>query len=384
MNSVGNENVLTRAEDYVATNTAGLLGTTVFPEKAIVFPKVGAALLTNKRRLLGQPSCIDNNAMAYVTQRCDHRWMLYFSSTLDFGEPANPGAVPSVNEGQLSGLVIPAPPKEEQASIGSFLDHETARIDALIEKKQRLIELLKEKRQAVITRAVTKGLDPSVPMKDSGVQWLGEVPEHWDVGKLRWQANLQGGVAKGRDLSSAHTKVLPYLRVANVQDGYLDLDEVKEIDLLVSEVERYLLKTGDVLMNEGGDNDKLGRGTVWDGAIAPCVHQNHVFAVRPSAHLCPEWLALFTASSGAKSYFFLRSKQSTNLASISASNVKDIHVPLPPTDEQRSICRSVGEMTGRFDQLIQKSQRSMDLLAEHRSALITAAVTGQIDVRDAA
>lgn len=210
------------------------------------------------------------------------------------------------------------------------------------------------------------------------------MPEHWAVGKLRWQAKLQGGVALGRDLTEANTVLLPYLRVANVQDGYVDLDEVKRIEFLVSEVERYLLSPGDVLMNEGGDSDKLGRGTVWDGAINPCVHQNHVFAIRSSVHLTPEWLALFTASFGDKSYFFLRSKQSTNLASISASNIKDIHLPLPPTDEQRAICGSVGEMTGRYDDLILTTQRSIHLLAEHRSALITAAVTGQIDARDAA
>ena len=181
------------------------------------------------------------------------------------------------------------PSRIEQSQIARFLDHETARIDALIEEQQRLIKLLKEKRQAVISHAVTKGLDPTVPMKDSGVEWLGEVPAHWVVGPLRWYATIQGGIAKGKDYEGRQTVSLPYLRVANVQNGFVDLTEVKEISVLESEVERYSLRLGDVLMNEGGDNDKLGRGTVWQGQIEPCLHQNHVFAIRPN-DLLPEFI----------------------------------------------------------------------------------------------
>ena len=189
---------------------------------------------------------------------------------------------PSFRMEDLYSFRIAVPPDKEQTQIARFLDHETARIDALIEEQQRLIELLKEKRQAVISHAVTKGLDPTVPMKDSGVEWLGEVPAHWVVGPLRWYATIQGGIAKGKDYEGRQTVSLPYLRVANVQNGFVDLTEVKEISVLESEVERYSLRLGDVLMNEGGDNDKLGRGTVWQGQIEPCLHQNHVFAIRPN------------------------------------------------------------------------------------------------------
>ncbi|WP_417422022.1 restriction endonuclease subunit S [Halomonas sp.] len=270
----------------------------------------------------------------------------------------------------------------EQDVIASFLDHETARIDALVEEQQRLIELLKEKRQAVISHAVTKGLDPDVPMKDSGVEWLGEVPAHWAVGPLRWYATIQGGIAKGKSYDAETPTVeLPYLRVANVQDGYVDLSTVKTVEVAVSEVERYRLREGDVLMNEGGDNDKLGRGTVWKGEVTDCLHQNHVFAIRPNHFLLPHWLSMFTRSNTARAYFYLYSKQSTNLASISSSSVMTCPLPLPPVQEQRQVLDFLAIEAARLDDLMQESIETINLLQERRSALISAAVTGKIDVR---
>lgn len=282
---------------------------------------------------------------------------------------------------ELSRFSVPTPPLAEQIKIARFLDHETVRIDALIEEQQRLIELLKEKRQTVISHAVTKGLDPTVPMKDSCVEWLGEVPAHWDVGALRWYATIQGGVAKGKDYEGRETVLMPYLRVANVQNGFVDLSEVNEISVLESEVERYSLRAGDVLMNEGGDNNKLGRGTVWQGQIAPCLHQNHVFAIRPNGLLKAEWLATFTQSEPARIYFFLNSKQSTNLASISASNAMGLALPIPSVNEQQEILAYLDQDRARHEQLVGVATSTVELLQERRSALIFAAVTGKIDVR---
>jgi len=288
---------------------------------------------------------------------------------------------PNLQVGLYTSAKLPCPPLTEQTQIARFLDHETARIDALIEEQQRLIELLKEKRQAVISHAVTKGLDPTVPMKDSGVEWLGEVPAHWNVGTLRWYATIQGGVAKGKDYEGRETVVMPYLRVANVQNGYVDLTEVKEIAVLESEVERYRLRAGDVLMNEGGDNDKLGRGTVWQAQIDPCLHQNHVFAIRPNGLLRAEWLAAFTQAEQARTYFYLNSKQSTNLASISASNVMSLALPIPSEKEQLEILTYLEADRIRHEELTAVAVSTVELLQERRSALISAAVTGKIDVR---
>ena len=268
----------------------------------------------------------------------------------------------------------------EQEKITSFLDRKTAEIDTLIAKKRRLLDRLAEKRTALITRAVTKGLNPDAPMKDSGIEWLGEIPAHWSVPLLRHIAEVRGGVTKGRKLAEQKTVELPYLRVANVQDGFLDLREVKTIEILASEIEHYSLQPGDVLMNEGGDNDKLGRGAVWHGEIEPCLHQNHVFAVRPRAPNLSDWLSLLRQSRYGKHYFWMTAKQSTNLASISSSNIKRFPVVLPPELERAEIVGHVNTELDRFSAQCEKVTMAIEKLEEYRSALITNAVTGQIKV----
>ena len=377
------EGVLRSSENTITRETAKELGAYVFPEGTIVFAKVGAALLLGRLRTISAESCIDNNMMGLIVfqGKVSNQFALYSMGTVRFDLIANPGAVPSLNEGQIGNYRLAIPSLLEQTQIARFLDHETARIDALIEEQQRLIELLKEKRQAVISHAVTKGLDPTVPMKDSGVKWLGEVPAHWVVGPLRWYATIQGGIAKGKDYEGRETVSLPYLRVANVQNGFVDLTEVKEISVLESEVVRYSLRLGDVLMNEGGDNDKLGRGTVWQGQIEPCLHQNHVFAIRPNDLLSAEWLTAYTQCDQARSYFFLNSKQSTNLASISASNVMSLALPIPSAAEQKEILSVLNEGRVAHEELVNLATSTVEFLKERRSALISAAVTGKIDVR---
>ncbi|MFT6599460.1 MAG: type I restriction enzyme S subunit [Alloalcanivorax sp.] len=272
------------------------------------------------------------------------------------------------------------PSLNEQQKIAAFLDRKTAEIDALVDKKRRLLDRLAEKRTALITRAVTKGLNPDAPMKDSGIEWLGEIPAHWDLPLLRYVADVRGGVTKGRKLPDLETIEVPYLRVANVQDGFLNLTDMKYIEILASELPLYSLKVGDVLMNEGGDNDKLGRGAVWKGEIEPCLHQNHVFAVRPRISALSEWLALMTQSKYGKHYFWTTAKQSTNLASISSSNIKKLPVILPPEPERSEITEYVHRALNLFRLQDEKIRLAIEKLQEYRSALITNAVTGQIKV----
>ena len=280
---------------------------------------------------------------------------------------------------EFSSLPLAVPPKEEQTQIAKFLDYETAKIDALIEKQQQLIALLKEKRQAVISHAVTKGLNPDAPMRGSGVEWLGKVPAHWKVVRLKQACVIQSGMPKGKQPSET-TMDMRMLRVANVQDGWLNLDNVHLIPVERSQVARYLLRDGDVLMNEGGDRDKLGRGTIWRGELPDCIHQNHVFAIRPE-RIEPEWLDAVTRADYAKFHFYRVAKQSTNLASISSSNIKETPLVVPPVRERRAILAHLQRMVAKTDSTVELAQRQNVLLRERRTALISAAVTGKIDVR---
>ncbi|CAM5248220.1 Restriction endonuclease subunit S OS=Stutzerimonas stutzeri OX=316 GN=N7335_21750 PE=4 SV=1 [Stutzerimonas stutzeri] len=219
---------------------------------------------------------------------------------------------------------------------------------------------------------------PYPAYKDSGVEWLGRVPEHWQIKRLKHIANVQTGVAKGKDNEGKDTVEVPYLRVANVQDGYLSLDDVATIEIPREDLTRYSLQPGDVLMNEGGDFDKLGRGSVWQGEIEPCIHQNHVFAVRPTA-VSSAWLNTFTGSLAAQFYFMGRAKQSTNLASISSSNIMELPVAMPPATEVDLLLAHIDRETARIDALIEKKTRFIELLREKRQALITHAVTKGLD-----
>lgn len=285
-----------------------------------------------------------------------------------------------LGQNALDNILLPFPTFEEQVTIAAFLDHETAKIDALIAEQKKLIALLASKRQATISHAVTRGINFDSSLKDSGVAALGKVPKHWRMTRLKFLANVQTGIAKGKDMTDKATIVVPYLRVANVQDGFLALDDVASIEIEPAQLERYRLLPGDVLMNEGGDFDKLGRGTIWRGQIPDCIHQNHVFAVRPHG-VTSEWLNLVTSSEYAQFYFMSRSKQSTNLASISSTNIMELPIVLPPVDEQISILRFVEQEMERLKTLMDAAKRGIELLKERRSALISAAVTGQIDVR---
>lgn len=160
----------------------------------------------------------------------------------------------------------------------------------------------------------------------------------WDWKRLDQVADVRTGLAKNEGKGIQRPISVPYLRVANVQDGYLDLSEIKTITIEASDVDRYRLKAGDVLMNEGGDFDKLGRGAVWPGSIDPCVHQNHVFSVRPRpGAVLSAFLSAYCGSEAGKRYFLSCSKQTTNLASINSTQLREMPIPVPPLDEQRRI-----------------------------------------------
>jgi type I restriction enzyme S subunit len=204
------------------------------------------------------------------------------------------------------------------------------------------------------------------------------------VKALKALSELQTGLTLGKKYEGRALATRPYLRVANVQDGYLDLDDVAEVELPEEDAVRYELREGDVLMTEGGDFDKLGRGYVWEDQVAHCLHQNHIFAVRPRRELLsPRYLAVMMSSGYGRAYFTGTSKQSTNLASTNSTKLRNLPMPAPSLPEQLAITAFVDRETARIDALVAKVRDAIDRLEELRTALISAAVTGKIDVRAA-
>jgi type I restriction enzyme S subunit len=277
------------------------------------------------------------------------------------------------------------PTRDEQDAIVRFLDHANGRIERAIRAKKKLIALLNEQKQAIIHRAVTRGLDPSVPLKPSGIPWLGDIPKHWEVLPLKAVCEIQSGITLGKDYAGQALREFAYLRVANVQAGRANLTVVKTIRVTKAEAERCLLRKGDVLMTEGGDPDKLGRGCVWDAQVAPCLHQNHVFAVRPNqSRLVSHFLSVLMGTHYARAYFQSTAKQTTNLAATNKTKIGQFKVLLPKVDEQERILVALNEETRPLNTALNRTEREIELLREYRTRLVADVVTGKLDVCAAA
>ena len=216
------------------------------------------------------------------------------------------------------------------------------------------------------------------PLQDTsspeGAKEGGELPKGWRWVTLREVADIAGGVTKGQKRRPSETiRKVPYLRVANVQRGYLDLTEMKEIDASESEIEALRLQVGDILFNEGGDRDKLGRGWIWNGEVAECVHQNHVFRarVRDSAD-SPKFISYYGNSAGQK-YFYDQGKHTTNLASINLTKLGALPIPLPPPGEQRRIVAEIEKQFTRLEAGVAALRRVQANLKRYRAAVLKAA-----------
>lgn len=273
-------------------------------------------------------------------------------------------------------------PLDEQKSRADFLDLECSSIDKILFKTRSSIEEYKKLKQAVITQAVTKGVRGEREMKDSGVEWIGEIPKEWRKTQLRHCATIKSGITLGKSYSKDTILIeRPYLRVANVQGGYVDLNDLATIEVTPDEDLKYRLHSGDVLMTEGGDRDKLGRGCVWHGEIEPCLHQNHVFAVQTNeAVLLPEFLEYLTASDVGRSYFDVTAIKTTNLACTSSSKVLAFTIPLPPIEEQIEIVGFIKKRSLELNRLIMKKELLVQELESYKKSLIYEVVTGKREV----
>ena len=233
-------------------------------------------------------------------------------------------------------------------------------LDTAIEKTEALIEKHQQIKAGLMHDLYTRGVLPNGQLRPPREQSqelysetaLGWIPVDWHFVRLGELAKIVTGVTLGAKESPADTIEAPYLRVANVQDGYLDLAEIKTVRISGKTLEQLRLRTGDVLMNEGGDFDKLGRGAVWAGELENCVHQNHVFRVRTDgSRLLPHYLALYSESTFGKKYFLLSSKQSTNLASINSTQLNAYPIAVPDSLEQQRIVQRLGGANARIGAL---------------------------------
>jgi type I restriction enzyme S subunit len=276
----------------------------------------------------------------------------------------------NLNLKQVGDLSILLPPLPEQKKIAAILSS----VDDTIAKTESVIAQLQIVKKAMKEQLLTKGM-PGRHTRFKQTE-IGEIPEEWEVVELSSVATVQTGIAKGKTVGEEAISV-PYLRVANVQDGFIDLTEIKEIEVAPEQLPRFSLQTGDVLFCEGGDADKVGRGTVWLGQITPCLHQNHVFAVRPQlSKLLPEFLSLVRSGNSGRQYFLDSAKQTTNLASINSTQLKSFPTPLPSTEEQHEIVAAIASIVAALD----KEQGVLSSYQSLKSALSSSLLSGEIRV----
>lgn len=313
------------------------------------------------------------------------RYLYYYFSSQFKRVVAYGGAlttVASLRRPMFTSFQVLVPSVDEQIAISTFLDRETAEIDASIADQKELITLLAERRAATIDHFVTNGILSEDFASRDGSHAIEAVAPKWRIAPLKELATLQTGVTLGKEYDDGVE--FPYLRVANVQVGFVDVSDVKTIKVPARIAATSALRAGDVLMTEGGDRDKLGRGAIWDARIDPCLHQNHVFAVRCDASvLDARMLSYVLDSAAARSYFYQTAKQATNLATTNSTIVRNFRFAIPSIAEQGNIVDHLDQETAELDAAIADAREAIALSKERRAALISAAVTGKIDVRGA-
>lgn len=285
---------------------------------------------------------------------------------------------PAINASELVNICIAVPSVSEQYTIAAFLDYETSRIDRLIAKQQQLIELLKEKRQAVISHVVTKGLNPDVPMKDSGVEWLGQVPEHWVVSRYKFcTTKVIVGIAEAA--THAYTECgVPIVRSTNITEEGIRLDDVLYLtdEFALKNISKRIYKNDVITIRTGNPGIS---------AVVPEeLHNSQCFTnlvATPKKTCRSDFLSEYLNSHTGKSYFELLGWGSAQ-KNISVPILQNIPIAYPSKDEQQEIMLYVTQQRAFFSQLMKKSTLMINSLFERRSALISAAVTGKIDLRN--
>ena len=327
-----------------------------------------------------------NEAIAhfYPSSSLSSQWLYYALPSIAESETAEQAIKgKTLNKGKLNNLCFPLPPIEEQRRIANVLDT----VDAAIRETDSVIAKQEQVKAGLLQDLLTRGLDANGRLRDPEANpgafretETARVPEDWSIRPLREVADIGSGLTINRSRTKENPVKIPYLRVANVQDGYLDLEKVKTVEVSASKVSRYLLQEGDVLMTEGGDFDKLGRGTVWEGQVKPCAHQNHIFRVRTDrSALLPHFLSALSGSSYGKRYFIRNSKQTTNLATINQSQLKRFPVLCPPIEEQRQI---VGRLSD-FEKLLIDARAYQVKLQRLKTGLMQDLLTGRVRVPEA-
>jgi type I restriction enzyme, S subunit len=352
--------------------------------------RVGDILLCSRngsRALIGKNAAIDEQsegvtfgAFMTVFRSEANAFLRYVFNSALFSYQSGAFLTSTINQltvGSLYSFEVPLPPPPEQTAIAAFLDRETGKIDALVAEQEKLIALLKEKRQAVISHAVTKGLDPAAPMKDTGSTWLGDVPAHWDVRRLR---HVSPEITVGIVVEPSKyycDEGIPALRSLNVKPGAISQDSLVYISKDANELlAKSKLRVGDLVAVRSG---QPGTAAVVPAELDGC-NCIDLIIIRKPTNGCEQFLCWYVASDTAR-WQFAEGSGGAIQQHFNIGTAMNLVVPYPPRLEQSAVVTFLESETAKLDALIAEAGRGIDLLKERRTALISAAVTGKIDAR---
>jgi type I restriction enzyme S subunit len=286
---------------------------------------------------------------------------------------------PKLMNNMMAKIPLLVPPKEEQTAITNFLDEKTAQIDKLISNKQNLIGLLKEERTAVINQAVTKGIDPNIKLTPSGIDWLGDIPEHWEVKKLRYVGNCQNGISKGADYFGSG---FPFL-------SYGDVYKNEELPLSVSGLAQstdddryhYSVEEADVLFTRTSETvEEIGIASTCMQTLNNSTFSGFLIRFRPHKNILHKGFSKYYFRSQIHRAYFVKEMNLVTRASLSQDLLKNLPIVIPPIDEQLKVFDYLENETKRMDITVSKIEKEIELLQEYRTALISEVVTGKIKV----
>jgi len=314
-----------------------------------------------------------------TSNKINAKFLVYYLNIVDYTNYVNGSTREKLTQSDMGNIPVLLPPTEEQTAIANFLDQKTTEIDSLIADKEKLIQLLQEKRQAIITEAVTKGLDPNIPMKDSGVEWIGKIPEHWNITRVKYICSESAIYGLNETANNYEDEGVRLIRTTDINEyGNLD-DKINGVFISEEKAKGYILKTGDILVSRSGS---LGLSLYFDEKkYGKCSYASYLVKFRTNRYNHPRYLFYFT-----KSESFYHQIQtalvSSTISNFNGQKYANMELPLPSYHEQKAIANFLDQKTAEIDSLISDIQNQIAKLKEYRQSLIYEAVTGKIDVRD--
>jgi len=371
MNTFGNEIYMEKASNWVNSEILRKLKAKLFPSETVIFPKVGGALLTNKKRLLARESLIDNNIMGVIVRQdiCIPQFCFYWFESIDIRMFSNPGPLPSINAQGVKKSFIPLPPLPEQRAIA----HVLRTVQRAKEAAEGVIAALRELKKSLMQHLFTYGPVP-VGAKDFSPQReseIGPLPAHWRVVRLGEVFDI----LQGKSLSAKQNKGVrprPFLRTSNVYWGYLDLSKLDVMDFTEEEEQKFALQRGDLLVCEGGD---VGRTAMWEGQMQGVYYQNHLHRLRArDNNVNPAFVMYWLQTAFTLLNLYSGSSNKTTIPNLSQGRLAVFPIPLPPLDEQREIAH----MLQAVDAKIAAEQARRAALEELFKSLLHELMSGQI------